>query len=148
MTFIRPAFATDYGQLISVWEAAVRATHDFLPEADIATLKSLILDQYFDAVSLYVARQADGHIVGFCGALDGNLEMLFVCPTVHHCGIGKQLCQFAISDLHVTRVDVNEQNPAAIGFYRSLGFVPVGRSDLDGQGNPYPLVHMALASEN
>ncbi|MGG2473877.1 acetyltransferase, partial [Rhizobium sp. BR5] len=28
------------------------------------------------------------------------------------------------------------------GFYRRLGFEPTGRSDLDGQGRPYPLVHL------
>jgi ribosomal protein S18 acetylase RimI-like enzyme len=39
-------------------------------------------------------------------------------------------------------VDVNEQNPAARGFYEALGFVVVGRSPLDEGGRPFPVLHM------
>ena len=35
------------------------------------------------------------------------------------------------------------QNPQAQAFYERFGFRVVGRSPLDGQGNPYPLLHMA-----
>ena len=53
----------------------------------------------------------------------------------------------AIARLGATRVDVNEQNEPALGFYRHLGFAVVGRSALDGQGRPYPLLHMSIATE-
>ena len=45
----------------------------------------------------------------------------------------------------IRHVDVNEQNPQALGFYRHLGFEQVGRSPLDGQGRPFPLLHLRLA---
>ena len=35
-------------------------------------------------------------------------------------------------------VDVNEQNPAARGFYQALGFTVVGRSPLDDDDRPFP----------
>ena len=38
--------------------------------------------------------------------------------------------------------DADEQNPAACGFYRALGFVVVGRSPVDDDGRPFPLLHM------
>ena len=38
--------------------------------------------------------------------------------------------------------DVNEQNVQAVGFYRHMGFVVVGRSPTDDAGRPYPLLHM------
>ena len=44
---------SEYPELSVIWEDAVRATHDFLPEADIAELKPLIHEHYFDAVDLY-----------------------------------------------------------------------------------------------
>lgn len=39
---------------------------------------------------------------------------------------------------------MNEQNPQAVGFYLHYGFVQTGRSPLDGEGRPFPLLHMAL----
>ncbi len=45
----------DHLQLIEVWEASVRATHDFLTEHDLQELKPLILQKYFDAVDLRVS---------------------------------------------------------------------------------------------
>ena len=45
-------------------------------------------------------------------------------------------------------VDVNEQNSVARSFYEACGFVVEGRSELDDQGRPYPLLHMRLAVPN
>ena len=142
---IEPAQTGDYPALIALWEASVRATHHFLQEEDIATLKPLILEHYFDAVRLYCARQ-DGVIVGFIGVAEGNIEMLFIAPEARGGGVGRQLVDHAIRCLGATRVDVNEQNAQAVGFYQHLGFEMTGRSPLDGQGKPYPLLHMALAA--
>ncbi|OAT53609.1 histone acetyltransferase [Providencia heimbachae ATCC 35613] len=41
-------------------------------------------------------------------------------------------------------IDVNEQNPQAVGFYQHMGFSQYRRSELDGQGNPFPVLHMRL----
>ncbi len=141
---LRVASKTVYPILISIWEASVRATHDFLHEHNIAALKPLILDQYFDAVSLTCAINERGEIVGFCGVHDGNIEMLFVAPDLFGQGAGKALTQHAIAHQHATAVDVNEQNPAALRFYQKMGFVTAGRSEVDGQGNPFPILHLQL----
>jgi putative acetyltransferase len=141
---IEKARKEDYPELLKVWEASVRATHDFLSEEDIASLRSLILEQYFDAVKLCRVRNEDGKILGFCGVADGNLEMLFIAPESRGQGVGTALCRHAVDRLGVTRVDVNEQNPQALGFYKHFGFEVVGRSPLDGQGNPFPLLHLSL----
>ncbi len=133
-----------YPVLIEIWEASVRATHDFLPEEDVAALKPLILNQYFDAVDLKYAKDESGTLLGFCGVHEGNIEMLFVAPSSRGTGIGRRLTENAIQNQGATKVDVNEQNPQAVGFYEHLGFVVVGRSPLDGQGRPYPLLHMKL----
>ncbi|MGQ8366198.1 acetyltransferase [Glaciecola sp. 1036] len=135
----------DYLRLIDIWEASVRATHDFLPEQNINELKPLILEHYFDAVELRCVKD-DDEIIGFIGVADTNIEMLFVSPSAFGTGVGKLLLQNAVKELKASKVDVNEQNPQAIGFYQKMGFEKVGRSALDGQGNPFPLLHMALAS--
>jgi putative acetyltransferase len=132
-----------YQELIEVWECSVRATHHFLPEENIAELKPLILQHYFDAVELRCVIQ-NGKIAGFIGVADSNIEMLFVDPTYIGQGIGRQLIEYSIEHMNASKVDVNEQNPKAIAFYEKVGFKKTGRSELDGQGNPFPLVHMQL----
>jgi putative acetyltransferase len=142
---IVPVSRADYPALIKLWEASVRATHHFLPQAEIMALKPLILEHYFDAVTLHCARTEEGGIVGFSGLLGGKIEMLFVAPEARGGGVGRLLVEHAIDQGGVTQVDVNEQNEQAVGFYLKMGFTVTGRSALDGQGKPYPLLHMALA---
>ncbi|MEZ6939649.1 acetyltransferase [Aeromonas sp. S12(2024)] len=144
MTIV-PVSRADYPALIDLWEASVRATHHFLPEAEILALKPLILEHYFDAVTLHSARTEEGQITGFSGVYEGKLEMLFVAPEARGSGVGRWLVAHAISQCGVTQVDVNEQNEQAVGFYLKMGFTVTGRSPLDGQGKPYPLLHMTLA---
>lgn len=142
---IERAAKSNYRELIEIWERSVRATHDFLNESDIVELKPLILNQYFDAVDLQVAKNGDGRIVGFCGVHEGNIEMLFIDPSCRGTGVGSRMVTHAVNFQGATKVDVNEQNIQAVGFYKHVGFTVVGRSPLDGQGKPYPLLHMALA---
>ncbi|WP_421334011.1 acetyltransferase [Aeromonas veronii] len=141
---IDTATRADYPALIDLWEASVRATHHFLPEAEILALKPLILEHYFDAVTLHSARTEEGQITGFSGVYEGKLEMLFVAPGARGSGVGRLLVAHAITQAGATQVDVNEQNEQAVGFYLKMGFTVTGRSPLDGQGKPYPLLHMVL----
>ncbi|QFT83858.1 putative N-acetyltransferase YjaB [Halomonas sp. THAF12] len=134
----------DYRELLEVWEASVRATHDFLREDDLLELKPLIYEQYFGALDLTCVKGEGGDILGFCGVQGGKIEMLFVAPQARGAGIGALLLDDAVAAQDASRVDVNEQNPQALGFYRHKGFSVTDRSPLDGLGKPYPLLHMAL----
>lgn len=135
---------SDHLKLLEIWEASVRATHDFLKEEDLQELKPLILEQYFDAVDLRCAKNSKGELLGFCGVHDGAIEMLFIAPDTRGKGVGSLLATHAIKEQGATKVDVNEQNEQALGFYQHIGFSVKGRSAFDGQGKPYPLLHMAL----
>ncbi|MCJ8272775.1 MAG: GNAT family N-acetyltransferase [Psychrosphaera sp.] len=135
---------SDHQTLLTIWEASVRATHDFITEQYINEIKPLILAQYFDAVDLRCVKDNNGTILGFCGVAEQNIEMLFVAPQHAGKGVGTQLTCYAIEKLAAYKVDVNEQNPQALGFYQQLGFVVVSRSETDDQGKPYPLLHMKL----
>ncbi len=137
--------AKDYDQLVALWEASVRATHYFLKEEDILYFRPLIRNQYLDVVTLFCFRNEQGIIEGFIGTAEDKIEMLFIDPEVRGKGIGKLLIQFAIQNLGTTRVDVNEQNQQAVGFYQHLGFTIISRSELDGLGKPYPILSMQLA---
>lgn len=135
---------SEYPALVMVWEASVRETHHFLKEEDILYFRPLILNTYLDAVELRCARDGQGKILGFLGVADHNLEMLFLHPNSRGMGIGKKLLDCAIDELEVQKVDVNEQNEQAVGFYEHYGFEIIGRSELDASGKPYPILHMKL----
>ncbi|MEJ8803286.1 acetyltransferase [Pontibacter sp. H249] len=141
---ITSATPSDFEELVHVWEASVRATHDFLSEEDIQYYKPLILNEYLYAVELACMRDAENAILGFAGVADGKVEMLFVHPNYRGKGVGKKLLTYAVVQLNATMVDVNEQNQQAVGFYEYMGFTTVGRSELDPSGKPYPILHMEL----
>ncbi|MFB7844996.1 GNAT family N-acetyltransferase [Microbacterium sp. NPDC056052] len=141
---VRPSLGThEYPRLVDIWRSAVGATHDFLADEDFARIESKLASAYFPAVTLVVA-ELDEQPVGFAGAADGSLEMLFVADDARGSGVGTLLLQHVIDHLAVTRVDVNEQNAGALGFYLSRGFAQTGRDDLDGDGRPYPILHLSL----
>ena len=122
-------------KLLDVWESSVKATHlflsvDYVPQA----LK--------DVSILVIAENKNGNPVGFMGVDDKRLEMLFVLDKYRGQGIGKQLLQYGIENYSINELTVNEQNPRAKGFYEHMGFEVYKRTELDEQGNPYPLLYM------
>ena len=133
----------DFEELAEVWEASVRATHDFLSEADIRELRSLLPVRYLPAVELCCLRDA-GRIVAFIGLNGSHIAMLFVRPEYRGRGCGRKLVEWAVACQGADSVDVNEQNPQAKGFYEHMGFQVRERSELDEQGNPYPILFMEM----
>ncbi|WP_338479847.1 GNAT family N-acetyltransferase [Pseudomonas trivialis] len=134
----------DYAELTRIWEDSVRATHDFLPDSYIVLLKNLVLTRYLDAVMLVCTKDTRQRITGFAGVAAGKVEMLFIDPLHRGQGLGRQLLRYAIAHLNAEALDVNEQNPKALGFYLKQGFEVVGRTAHDGLGQPYPLLHLRL----
>lgn len=131
-------------ELTGVWRASVEATHDFLSAQDVNRIAGYVPEAIRSVLSLVTARDDDGRALGFAGADDGKLEMLFIDPAYRSKGVGTMLLDFAIRELGVTRVDVNEQNAQARGFYEHGGFEVIGRSETDEQGEPFPILHMRL----
>lgn len=131
-------------QLLSVWEASVKATHLFLSDSEVESIKEHVPKALDGIAHLVIAVDNTGCPVGFMGVADGTLEMLFITPEERGKGLGKLLIEHGISSYGVRRLAVNEQNPQAKGFYERMGFQVYKRTDLDEQGNPYPLLYMRL----
>jgi len=134
---LRPNLAGDADALLQVWRNAVDASHEFLAADDREAIDPLVAD-YVASVDLTVAI-LDGVPIAFMGVTGHNIDSLFIDPVAQGQGVGRCL---ADTVARPTTVDVNEQNEPACAFYLRLGFEVVGRSDQDGEGRPYPLLHL------
>ena len=134
-------------KLIAVWEASVRATHLFLSDSEILSIKEYVPQALKSVDKLIIAENDEEKPIAFMGIENKTLEMLFITPSERGQGLGKQLLQYGISNYKVNRLTVNEQNPQAKGFYEHMGFHVYKRTDYDEQGNPYPLLYMRLPEE-
>lgn len=128
--------------LLAVWEDSVQATHDFLPDEAVDELRPLVYLGLAAIPQLIAVKDEQGLWLAFLGAAEGKIEMLFVASAARGTGLGKMLITHAVNELGCQLVDVNEQNQQAVGFYEKMGFEVFERSALDGQGNPYPILHM------
>jgi putative acetyltransferase len=140
---IRHATADDRAGLFDIWLRSVRATHAFVSDADIESFMPLVRD-YLASSECWVLCDADDGVMGFMGMAGSKMESLFLAPECHRRGGGRRFVEHARALRGELTVDVNEQNTAAVGFYKACGFVVEGRSELDETGRPYPLLHLRL----
>lgn len=134
-------------KLLEVWESSVRATHLFLSNDEINGIKQYVPEALNGVSVLIVAEDENGNPVGFMGVAEKMLEMLFVSNESRGQGIGKNLLQYGMEKHEIKELAVNEQNPLARGFYEHMGFEVYKRTELDEQGNPYPLLYMKRNNE-
>lgn len=134
-------------RLLEVWESSVRATHLFLSNDEIKSIKKYVPQALNDITHLIIAKDEAGSPVAFMGIENGTLEMLFISSEERGRGLGKRLIQYGIKRYAVERLAVNEQNPQDKGFYEHMGFRVYKRTDQDEQGKPYPLLYMSLSPD-
>jgi len=145
---IRKAQPEDHPSLLGIWEQSVRASHDFLSEQDIQSLLPIVRDHALPGLEVWILCDEASSPIGFMGLDDNKVEALFIAPTSFRRGGGKVMLEHARKLKGALKVDVNEQNPRAVAFYLSNGFVVSGRSPLDSQGLPFPLLHLEEASRS
>lgn len=129
-------------RILQLWESSVRATHDFLSEKDIFDIKPQVFDGINNIEQLYCYFSEGNVIEAFLGVDGSKIEMLFVDAGARGKGIGTELVRYAVDDKGAEYVDVNEQNHQGHAFYEHIGFAVIGRSALDGQSRPFPILHM------
>ena len=129
-------------RLLDVWKSSVKATHLFLSEDEIENIKKYIPQALKEIPHLLIVENENQIPVGFMGIVEQHLEMLFISREERGKGFGKELLKYGIEKYAVNDLSVNEQNPLAKGFYEHMGFEVYKRTELDEQGNPYPLLYM------
>ncbi|OOF79232.1 GNAT family N-acetyltransferase [Rodentibacter caecimuris] len=129
-------------KLLTIWETSVKATHLFLSDAEIENIKQYVPQALEHITHLVVIENNENQLLGFMGIAEHKLEMLFIDNVQRGKGLGKALVNYAIEKYAMNELTVNEQNPQAKGFYERMGFRVYKRSELDEQGNPYPILYM------
>lgn len=102
-------------ELSEVWEKAVRSSHHFLTEQDLNYYHSRMKNVYLPAVEIYTIKK-QRRIVAFMELSDEMVEMLFVLPSEKGNGYGSPLLDFDLSEKHINKINVNEQNTEALRF--------------------------------
>jgi putative acetyltransferase len=141
---IRESTPADGSRVLEIWRRAVDATHHFLTLTDRRDIDAEVAT-FLPGASLDLAVDETDRAIGFMLLDGGRMEALFVDPDIHGSGVGRALVEDAVRRHPGLSADVNEQNHQAIGFYERLGFEHLGRSAIDGQGRPYPLIHLRHA---
>lgn len=131
-------------QLLEVWEDSVKATHLFLSSGEIENIKEYVPKAIFGVSHLVIIENESHRPIGFMGIEGTKLEMLFIKNSERGKGLGKQLLNYGIENYNVNELTVNEQNLNSKGFYEHIGFKTYKRTELDEQGNSYPIVYMRL----
>ena len=133
----------DLPRALEIWRSAVDATHGFLAPGDRADIDVMVAEQFLPNAELWLAIDDHDRQVGFL-VMDGKtIDALFVDPAYHGQGYGCLLLDHALSLEPDATVEASEQATNAVPFYLSRGFKIVGRSETDGQGRPYPLIHLS-----
>ena len=123
-------------QLVEVWQRSVQATYLFLSAPEIAAIRTYVPQALCGVEHLIVAQDESGTPIGFMSVQENRL----LDPEARGQGLGARLLCLGMEQY--SELTVNEQNPAAAGFYRHMGFAVYRRSELDEQGGPYPILYM------
>ena len=131
-------------QLLVVWEKSVKETHLFLLDDEIKNIKKCVPQALSSVSHLIIETDESENPIAFMGIEEKKLEMLFITPKERGKGLGKKLIQYGIENYEINELTVNEQNLLAKEFYEHIGFKTYKRTELDEQGNPYPILYMRL----
>ena len=141
---VRAARDRDHQALTALWRRSVEASHTFLAPGAVDEIETGVRVALSAVPELWLA-EAEGAPAGFLGCTGSHVEMLFVAPERFGRGVGSLLLAHARRRHGPLTLEVNEDNAAALAFYRARGFAVTGRSPVDSEGRPYPLLHLSQA---
>ncbi|WLW63498.1 acetyltransferase [Achromobacter aegrifaciens] len=141
MIDIRVSRPEDGERSVEIWRSAVDATHNFLSQEDRTAIDEMVCG-FLPEAPLWLAVDANDYPLAFMFIENGHMQALFVDQAYRGTGIGAALVRHGLTLHPKMTTDVNEQNSQAVGFYEKLGFKRTGRSPVDDQGRPYPLIHL------
>ena len=130
--------------LVRCWHATYDGWYGAAKVTDITDrwhAADLLRRQAEDPAQRCLVAEAAGALVGHALARRSGedrieLARLYVAPERQGNGIGAALLEAALAGwpgVKVAELEVEARNEKAIGFYRKLGFIPVGEQTLEGE---------------
>ena len=138
---IRTASEADFDALTELWEQSARSSHAFMADDEFVELKPHIRDLLLPSMDVWVAESGD-ETLGFVGARDDHVELLYVAPGAQGRGIGPRLLAHLADGDGPRSVEVYADNSVGLGFYLSQGFRETRRNPTDAAGRAFPIVHL------
>jgi putative acetyltransferase len=138
---IRTASEADFDTLTELWEQSARSSHAFMADDEFVELRPHIRDLLLPSMDVWVAESGD-ETLGFVGARDEHVELLYVAPGAQGRGIGPRLLAHLAGGDGPRSVEVYADNSVGLGFYLSQGFRETRRNPTDAAGRAFPIVHL------
>jgi ribosomal protein S18 acetylase RimI-like enzyme len=142
---IRMAGEGDFDALTDLWERSARSSHAFMDDDEFAEQRPRIRDLLLPSMDVWVAEQ-DGEPLGFVGARDGGVELLYISPGAQGRGLGTTLLSYISGGAGPASVEVFADNETGVGFYRSRGFVEAERYAVAVGGRSVDIVRLRRAA--
>ncbi|PVH30661.1 GNAT family N-acetyltransferase [Pararhodobacter oceanensis] len=131
---IRKFKPSDTDHLMNIWDKAEALAHPFLPAEIRAQVRKDIRDIYLPNAEVWVIED-QGAPVGFIAMIDREIGGLFLDPSCHGKGLGRQLVDHIVTLKGPLTVEVFKDNQIGVPFYQRYGFEITGEGKFDASGD-------------
>ncbi len=121
-TMIRQYKDSDVDAVVSVWRAASDLAHPFLSKEFQDKEQENVRNVYPQFAEIWV-KEIDGKVAGFIALIENEVGAIFLAPSLHGQGIGREMMDFAIRQKGSVSLDVFKGNKIGRRFYDNYGFV-------------------------
>lgn len=131
---IRKYKTEDTDALIAIWNNAEALAHPFLSDDVRNQVRKDMRNMYLPNAETWVLED-DGTTVGFIAMIDTEIGGLFLDPSQHGKGMGRQMVDHVVSLKGPLTVEVFKDNKIGLPFYERYGFEITGEDIFDVSGD-------------
>ncbi|MBU2868687.1 GNAT family N-acetyltransferase [Pacificibacter marinus] len=131
---IRKYKTEDTDALIAIWNNAEALAHPFLSDDVRNQVRKDMRNMYLPNAETWVLED-DGTPVGFIAMIDTEIGGLFLDPSQHGKGMGRQMIDHVVSLKGPLKVEVFKDNKIGLPFYERYGFEITGEDIFDVTGD-------------
>lgn len=134
---IRLAQPADTEKIMLLWLRSTVAAHPFIEASYWFESAPMVRETFLPQAVTWVSTANDGVINGFISVLNQQfIGALFVDENVYGLGIAQQLMHEVKDRYPLLLLEVYQQNPRAVAFYRKEDFLVVNETVHPGTGLP------------